>query len=146
MDSKRNDDNVENGLWRIHDTIYDLREFINKHPGGADWIRMTEGHDITEAFLSHHMDTDKLEPILKKYRVKETTRPKNVKLTFEENGFYMTIRRKVAAKLPEIKKRTKIYSKVEHFNLVLKRFVKQIYVNAFILRSNSSFTLMDYLR
>lgn len=112
MDSKRDDDNIEGGLWRIHDTLYDLSAFISKHPGGPDWLKMTKGHDITEAFLSHHLETDKLEPILKKYRVKETKRPRNVKLTFDENGFYMTIRRKVASKLPEIKKRTKIYSQV----------------------------------
>lgn len=73
---------------------------------------MTKGHDITEAFITHHINTEKVEPLLKKYRVKETTRPRNVKLTFNEDGFYMTLRRKVAAKLPEIKKRTKIYSKV----------------------------------
>lgn len=112
MNSKRDDDNVENGLWRIHNTLYDLTDFINKHPGGPDWLRMTKGHDITEAFLSHHLNTEKLKPFLAKYRVKETTRPRNVKLTFEENGFYMTIRRRVAAKLPEIKKKTKVYSKV----------------------------------
>lgn len=73
---------------------------------------MTKGHDITEAFITHHINTEKVEPLLKKYRVKETTQPRNVKLTFNEDGFYMTLRRKVAAKLPEIKKRTKIYSKV----------------------------------
>lgn len=56
-----------------------------------------------------------MEPYLKKYRVRETTRPRNVKLTFDENGFYMTLRRKVAQKLPEIKKRTKVYSKVCNF-------------------------------
>ncbi|XP_055301663.1 cytochrome b5-related protein-like [Sitodiplosis mosellana] len=111
LDSKRDDDNVEDGLWRIHNTLYDLSDFINKHPGGPDWLKMTKGHDITEAFLSHHLETEKLQPILNKYQVKETTRPRNVKLTFDENGFYMTIRRKVAAKLPEIKQRTKVYSK-----------------------------------
>lgn len=73
---------------------------------------MTRGQDITEAFFSHHLDTAKLEPILKKYRVKETTQPRNVKLTFREDGFYMTLRRKVAAKLPEIRRTTNVYSKV----------------------------------
>lgn len=73
---------------------------------------MTKGQDITEAFFSHHLDTEKLQPLLNKYRVKETTQPRNVKLTFDPDGFYMTLRRKVAAKLPEIKKSTKIYSNV----------------------------------
>lgn len=114
LDSKRDDDNVENGLWRINDTLYDLSQFIDKHPGGPDWLKMTKGHDITELFFSHHLQTEKIEPYLKKYRVKETTRPRNVKLTFHEDGFYMTLRRKVAAKLPEIKQKTRIYSKVKH--------------------------------
>lgn len=80
---------------------------------------MTNGHDITEMFYSHHLVTQKIEPLLKKYCVKETTRPRNVKLTFHENGFYMTLRRKVAAKLPELQKTTKIYSKVCQFNTLL---------------------------
>lgn len=112
LESKRNDDNVEDGLWRNNDTLYDLSAFIDKHPGGPDWLRMTKGHDITEAFLSHHLNTEKLQTYLDKYRVRDTSHPRNVKLTFHENGFYMTLRRKVAAKLPEIKKNTKVYSKV----------------------------------
>lgn len=119
MDAKREDDNVEDGLWRIDDTLYDLSDFIDRHPGGPDWLKMTNGHDITEMFYSHHLVTQKIEPLLKKYRVKETTRPRNVKLTFHENGFYMTLRRKVAAKLPELQKTTKIYSKVCQFNTLL---------------------------
>lgn len=41
MQSRKQDDNAE-GLWRVHDTLYDLTEFINWHPGGADWIRLTK--------------------------------------------------------------------------------------------------------
>lgn len=110
--AKRNDDNVEDGLWRIKNGLYDLKDFIKSHPGGSDWIRMTEGHDITEAFITHHISMEKVEPFLKKFYVRETTRPRNVKLTFDDDGFYMTLKRKVAAELPEIKKRTKINSNV----------------------------------
>lgn len=133
LDAKRKDDNVEDGLWRIKNTLYDLKDFVDKHPGGSDWIRMTEGQDITEAFLTHHLNMDKVEPLLKKYRVRETTRPRNVKLTFDEDGFYMTLRRKVVAKLPEIKQRTKIFSKVCVFfirnglNVFLNDFIVVLY-------------------
>lgn len=41
MQSRQQDDNAE-GLWRVHDTLYDLTDFINWHPGGADWIRLTK--------------------------------------------------------------------------------------------------------
>lgn len=37
---KKADDGAE-GLWRIHDNLYDLSSWINKHPGGSDWISMT---------------------------------------------------------------------------------------------------------
>lgn len=126
LDSKRDDDNVEDGLWRINNTLYDLSDFIRKHPGGSDWIKMTSGHDITEAFITHHFMSEKSVQILNKYRVKETNRPRNVKLTFHENGFYMTLRRKVAAKLPEIKKNTKIYSNVSYTGI--GRFSRDVLV------------------
>lgn len=112
LDAKRVDDNVEGGLWRINNTLYDLTDFISSHPGGPDWLRMTKGHDITETFMIHHLDMEKVQPFLTKYRVRETTRPRNVKLTFKEDGFYMTLRRRLVAKMPEIQAKTAVYSKV----------------------------------
>lgn len=41
LNGKRLDDNAE-GLWRIHDKLYNLSNFINKHPGGKDWLEMTK--------------------------------------------------------------------------------------------------------
>lgn len=41
IEGKRKDDNAE-GLWRIHDKLYDLNSFINRHPGGKFWIEATE--------------------------------------------------------------------------------------------------------
>lgn len=38
------------GLWRIRNGLYDLRTFAKSHPGGAEWITLTKGTDITEAF------------------------------------------------------------------------------------------------
>ena len=43
LEGKRADDASEPGLWRVHDRLYDLKEFVNRHPGGADWIRATQG-------------------------------------------------------------------------------------------------------
>lgn len=112
MEAKRDDDNVEDGLWRIRNTLYDLNDFIQKHPGGADWIEMTRGHDVTEAFVTHDLRPQIVDPIIKKYQVKETTRQINVKLTFNEDGFYMTMRRRVIERLPKIQEKTKIWSDV----------------------------------
>lgn len=41
IEDKRADDGAE-GLWRIHDDLYDLSDWIDKHPGGRDWIRLTK--------------------------------------------------------------------------------------------------------
>lgn len=41
LESKRDDDNAE-GLWRVHNTLYDLTKFINMHPGGSDWLIFTK--------------------------------------------------------------------------------------------------------
>lgn len=38
------------GYWRIRNGLYDLRNFVKSHPGGAEWIALTKGTDITEAF------------------------------------------------------------------------------------------------
>ena len=105
LEAKRDDDNCE-GLWRIHNHLYDLTDFIDKHPGGSDWLEFTKGTDITEAFEAHHIFQDKLTKLLDKYRVREITTPRNVKLTFREDGFYYTLRKRVVKKLPQLAKST----------------------------------------
>lgn len=35
------DDGAE-GLWRIHDKLYDLTSFIKRHPGGEEWLELTK--------------------------------------------------------------------------------------------------------
>lgn len=44
---------------------------------------------------------EKVNPVLEKYRVREATKTRNYKLTFEENGFYQTLKRRVNSKLGE---------------------------------------------
>lgn len=97
LDGKRIDDNAE-GLWRVHDKLYDFTDFINRHPGGADWLKITKGIDITEQFETHHI-TDVAEQILPKFFVRDAALPRNYKITFAENGFYRTLKRRVANKL-----------------------------------------------
>lgn len=125
METKRIDDAVEDGLWRIHDTIYDLTEFIDKHPGGTDWLEMTKGHDITEAVEAHHVFLDRLKPHLEKYKVRTTSKPRNSKLTFKPDGFYVTLRKRVAEKLPTLEQsKLKLLSKVR--NWICSSFVSAV--------------------
>jgi hypothetical protein len=41
LKGRRSVDNAE-GLWRVHDKLYDLRDFVAVHPGGSDWLSLTK--------------------------------------------------------------------------------------------------------
>jgi hypothetical protein len=41
LEGRREDDNAE-GLWRIHDNLYDFSSWVDRHPGGSDWIEVTK--------------------------------------------------------------------------------------------------------
>lgn len=38
---KAMDDGAE-GLWRVHDGIYDLSDFVKRHPGGEEWLQLSK--------------------------------------------------------------------------------------------------------
>ncbi|XP_072939420.1 cytochrome b5-related protein-like [Epargyreus clarus] len=97
---KRIEDGAE-GLWRIHDNLYDLTDFIAIHPGGSDWLTITKGTDITEAFETHHIH-GVAETLLPKFLVRKTQTPRNSPFTFEEHGFYKTLKSKIAEKVKDI--------------------------------------------
>ncbi|XP_024083242.1 cytochrome b5-related protein-like isoform X2 [Cimex lectularius] len=101
MESRRTDEGAES-LWRIHDKLYDLSSWVNNHPGGSDWIKMTQGTDITEAFEAHHI-SNKAPQILPKFYVRDAKTPRNAPFTFNPDGFYNKLKAKVRveiAKLP----------------------------------------------
>ncbi|KAF5308055.1 hypothetical protein FQR65_LT06430 [Abscondita terminalis] len=103
LEMKRNADDLD-GFWRIHDNLYDVTEFIDKHPGGRFWLEETKGMDITEAFETHHLRNDPPEHLLQKYFVKKITKPRVSPYTFHEDGFYKTLKhrvREVLKTLPE---------------------------------------------
>ncbi|XP_075971563.1 cytochrome b5-related protein-like [Anticarsia gemmatalis] len=102
LKGKRMQDGAE-GLWRIHDSLYDLTDFISAHPGGEDWLTVTKGTDITEAFETHHLK-GVAETLLPKYFVREAKSPRNYPYTFKEDGFYKTLKLKVMSKINDIPK------------------------------------------
>jgi hypothetical protein len=108
LDGKRIDDNAE-GLWRVHDKLYDLTDFIAKHPGGADWLEVTKGIDITEQFETHHI-RDVAEKLLPKFYVRDAELPRNYKITFDKDDFYLTLKRRVASKLETLDSVAVLYS------------------------------------
>ncbi|XP_058815405.1 cytochrome b5-related protein-like [Topomyia yanbarensis] len=117
---KRQDDGAE-GLWRVHDTLYDLTEFIDRHPGGADWIKLTKGTDITEAFESQHI-RNHAEILLPLYKVRVARDPRNVQLTFHEHGFYKTLKRRVREISKNLDTRPARYSELIQDSLLIAFF------------------------
>ncbi|XP_063989124.1 cytochrome b5-like [Diachasmimorpha longicaudata] len=60
---------LETGLWIvIKDTVYDVTEYIDKHPGGQELILEYAGKDATSAFndFGHSSDATAL---LKLYKI-----------------------------------------------------------------------------
>ncbi|KFB49248.1 hypothetical protein ZHAS_00017357 [Anopheles sinensis] len=100
LEGRRYDDGAE-GLWRIHNGLYDLEEFARVHPGGSEWLRLTKGTDITEAFETHHIGR-KAERMLPRFYVRRATKPRNVRLTFDEHGFYRTLKRRIRNQLDQV--------------------------------------------
>ncbi|EFA08577.1 cytochrome b5-related protein [Tribolium castaneum] len=97
LKGKRADDGAE-GLWRVHDNLYDLSDFVNLHPGGAEWLQLTKGTDITEAFETHHLTTT-AEKLVEKYFIRKAKTPRNSPFTFKEGDFYKTLKRNIVEKL-----------------------------------------------
>lgn len=121
LSSKRRDDNAE-GLWRIDDQLYDLINFIPKHPGGADWLRLTQGTDITELFETHHI-SGKARLLLSNFYVREAQRPRNSRITFTDDGFYQSLKSKVADYLPAVNRsESQRFSNVKHKQHVFSQF------------------------
>ena len=92
MRDKRRDDGYGH-LWRVHDDLYDLSSFMDRHPGGREWLRVTQGMDVTEVFEASHLNAD-VELILKKYLVGPAVNERNSPFTFHRDGFYMTLKRR----------------------------------------------------
>jgi len=100
LKAKVADDECE-GLWRIHDDLYDLSGFENSHPGGKDWILLTKGTDITESFETSHV-FGVPQALLRKFWVKKATKPRTSRFTFDENGFFKTVQRRGAVILRQV--------------------------------------------
>ncbi|XP_058816332.1 cytochrome b5-related protein-like, partial [Topomyia yanbarensis] len=134
LEGRRHDDGAE-GLWRIHDTLYDLTDFVERHPGGRDWIQWTKGTDITELFETHHITT-RAEGLLPKFKVREAKQPRNVRLSFKDNGFYRTLKRRVRDKLPELDK-----SPIKTSNLIIDSLLGAAFMFAFLAIKFNSYLL-----
>ncbi|XP_075220365.1 cytochrome b5-related protein-like isoform X1 [Lycorma delicatula] len=102
LEKKKRDDGAE-GLWRIHNGLYDLTTWVDKHPGGKLWIKMTQGLDVTEIFEASHLSPS-AEKILPTFFVREARISRNSPYTFHPGGFFRTLKRRVYEKTKNIKR------------------------------------------
>ncbi|BES95744.1 Hypothetical protein NTJ_08553 [Nesidiocoris tenuis] len=107
----RRGENEDEKLWRVHDKLYDLSKFTAVHPGGEQWLTLTKGTDITEAFESHHL-TDTARNLLPKYYVRDAKTARNSPFTFKEDGFYDKLKRKVMTAMKGAKRGPTAQSKM----------------------------------
>ena len=96
LEHKRSVDKVDSNLWRIHDKLYNLENFAKIHPGGRQWIDLTKGTDITESFeVSHLFEDERGNALLKKYFVRDCYEPRTTTFTFDDDGFYKSLKKRV---------------------------------------------------
>lgn len=62
--------NSEESAWiSIDGLVYDVTEFIDKHPGGKEMILLSVGREATDLFNSYHPFTDRPRKVLAKYKI-----------------------------------------------------------------------------
>lgn len=133
LNGKKADDNAD-GLWRVHDKLYDVINFIHRHPGGADWLKLTQGTDITELFESHHI-SGKADLLLHSFYVCEAKKPRNYRITFCDDGFYKTLKKKIADQLGNLNR-----------DAVQRSKVSCVVTDTFFIQAPHFFTLSENFR
>lgn len=61
--------------WFIHGKLYDLSSWLEQHPGGADFLKRSQGTDCTAAFEVHHIRMPKALAMLKRFEVEQQQEP-----------------------------------------------------------------------
>eukprot|EP00930_Biecheleria_cincta_P048947 TRINITY_DN3419_c0_g1_i1.p1 TRINITY_DN3419_c0_g1~~TRINITY_DN3419_c0_g1_i1.p1 ORF type:complete len:795 (-),score=113.39 TRINITY_DN3419_c0_g1_i1:68-2452(-) len=93
-DSRLGGANAE--LWMVHGKWYDLTDYIDKHPGGPTWLRLTKGQDVTEAFEVHHINMTKAQAFLNRMYVKDADEGYVGRYVWDDEGFFRTLKRRVS--------------------------------------------------
>ena len=93
----------------VHGKVYDLTAYLDSHPGGREWLVLTQGMDVTPLFESHHLLSDaKMQKLLQKFYVRDCHRSRTTPapaaddveaFSYLETGFYKTLKRRAAAVL-----------------------------------------------
>jgi hypothetical protein len=57
--------------WIVDGRAYDFTEWMKLHPGGAMWLRQTEGRDISALVHTYHREPARLQTFLARYEIEE---------------------------------------------------------------------------
>jgi len=109
--------------WCYKNRIYDLSQFIEKHPGGKHWLEMTQGTDITDFVETHHLEINKIEEILKKYYIKDCDKkPEFARYDWSDKGLFCILRGRVAKHFKGKKISPGLMTKIQYFLLIILFF------------------------
>jgi hypothetical protein len=93
-------------LWQIDGQRYDLREFVDRHPGGKEAMLLGQGRDCTALFYSYHPFTaTTVHATLAKYRLatkhEKATGAAHTPRSTQTDVFYQVLRQRVEETLRE---------------------------------------------
>jgi hypothetical protein len=83
-------------MWTIHGVMYDLHDYVDRHPGGLEAISLGRGRDCTALFESYHPFTEQHRSVLQKYRAKDNTASNTIT---QRDYFYDILCQRVAKTL-----------------------------------------------
>jgi len=72
--------------------VYDVTNWLTKHPGGEELLLLFAGRDCTESFRAYHPFTEKPFAILEKFKIGRLKGPTELVRFKEDTGFYKTVR------------------------------------------------------
>lgn len=102
------------GWLAVDGVVYDVTEFIERHPGGREMISLALGRDATDLFKSYHPFSDKPAKILEKMRI-GTISTYEHPVYKKDSGFY----KEASAAVAEYFKTTGLNRK-DPLNMVLR--------------------------
>ena len=76
-------------------SVYDITEWLDRHPGGRDALLLCAGRDVTDLLPSYHPFTDSPQLVLAKYRIGHLQTSEFPQYR-PDSGFYRDVRTEVA--------------------------------------------------
>jgi cytochrome b involved in lipid metabolism len=72
----------------IRGVVYDVTEWADRHPGGAELIQLHAGRECTDTFDSYHPFSQRADKILSKYAIGKLVGPTEFPTYKPDTGFY----------------------------------------------------------